>query len=220
MLFTREYKATASKIKSDTCIDIDELQIFKNFSTKDVIATKTRTMLDMINNKIRRINTVNERLARMKADVVKKHNLIYEAVTELQNEIYSDDAWLTSVELDKIDVIIEEAFNIVWEMLYENKKRISLEKITVDKHKDIEGYVNELTDLINYKIEHVTRMCNEIDHIMNMINNETKFIDKKIRKTCKMDNDTLDWIDDKLNGIMTRSRKKKKINTSLADLIH
>ena len=44
-------------------------------------------MLDRINNKISKINTVNERLARMKADVVKKHNLICEVMTELQDEI-------------------------------------------------------------------------------------------------------------------------------------
>ena len=87
MLFTREYKETASKDKSDTYIDIDELQIFKIFSIKHEITTKTKTMLDRINNKISKINTVNERLARMKADVVKKHNLICEVMTELQDEI-------------------------------------------------------------------------------------------------------------------------------------
>ena len=41
---------------------------------------------------------------------------------ELQDEIYSDDSWLRLVELDKIDAIIEEAFNIVWKVLYKNKK--------------------------------------------------------------------------------------------------
>ena len=165
-------------------------------------------MLDRINNRISKINTVNERLARMKADVVKKHNLIYEVMTELQDEIYSDDLWLRLFELDKIDAITEEAFNIVWKVLYENKNRISPEKIMIDKYKDTDGYVSEL---INFKIGCVTRMCNKIDYIMNMMNNETNVIDKKIYKTCKMDNDTLHWIDDKLNEIMTRSRKKTRL---------
>ena len=82
MIFTREDKATTSKDKSDTYIDIDELQMFKDFSTKDKVTTKTKTktedknkattktktntktmtktgykkILDKINNKIDTIN--------------------------------------------------------------------------------------------------------------------------------------------------------------------
>ena len=82
VLFTREHKATTSKDKSDTYIDIDELQMFKDFSTKDKVTTKTKTktedknkattktktntktmtktgykkILDKINNKIDTIN--------------------------------------------------------------------------------------------------------------------------------------------------------------------
>ena len=44
---------------------------------------------------------------------------------ELQDEIYSDDSWLRLVELDKIDIIIDEALNVVWKVFYENKNRIS-----------------------------------------------------------------------------------------------
>ena len=91
MLFTREYKATASKYNSDTSIDIDELQMFKDFSIKDKITTKTKDMLDKINNKISIINKTNEGLAKVKAEVTKNLNLIYEVMGELQDEIYSDD---------------------------------------------------------------------------------------------------------------------------------
>ena len=168
-------------------------------------------MLDKINNKISTINKTNEGLAKIKADVTKKLNLIYEAMTELQDEIYSDDSWLRLVELDKIDAIIEETFNVVWKMLYENKNRINPEKILIDKHKDIERYVSKFTDLINHRIELVNDMCETIDHVMSEINNETNMIDEKIHKVCEMDNDTLHWIDDKLNEIMTRSRKKIRL---------
>ena len=125
-------------------------------------------------------------------------------MTELQDEIYSDDSWLRLVELDKIDAIIEEVFNIVWKVLYENKNRISPEKIMIDKHKDIDGYVSELTNLINHKIELVNYMYEAIDRVISEINNETNMIDEKIYKVCEMDNDTLHWIDDRLNEIMTR----------------
>ena len=124
---------------------------------------------------------------------------------ELQDEIYSDDSWLRLVELDKIDAIIEEAFNIVWKVLYENKNRINPEKIMIDKHKDIDGYVSKLTDVINNKIELVNRMGGALDHVMSEIKNETNMIDEKIHKVSEMDNDTLHLIGNKLNEIITQS---------------
>ena len=211
MLFTREYKATASKDKSDTYIDIDELKMFKDLSNRGKTKIKTKDMLDKINNKISTINKTNEGLAKIKADLTKKLNLIYEAMTELQDEIYSDDSWLRLVELDKIDAIMKEAFNIVWKVLYENKNRITPEKIMIDKHKDINGYVSELTDVINHKIKLMNENCSAIDRAMSEIYNETDMIDEKIHKTRVTDNDTLHWIDDSLNEIMTRSRKKIRL---------
>ena len=168
-------------------------------------------MLDKINNKISMIKKTNEGLAKVKAEVAKKVELIYEAVVELQDEIYSNDSWLRLVKLDKIEAIIEEAFNIVWKVLWENKNRINPETIEIDKHKDIDGYVSELTDLINHKIGQVNRMCEELGHVMSEIKNETDKIDEKIHKVSEMDNDTIHWIDDKLNNIMTQSRKKLRL---------
>ena len=95
MFFTREYKAAASKDKSDTYIDIDELKMFKDLSNRGKTKIKTKDMLDKINNKISTINKTNEGLPKIKADLAKKLNLIYEVTTELQDEIYSDDSWLS-----------------------------------------------------------------------------------------------------------------------------
>ena len=134
--------------------------------------------------------------------------MIHEGINELQDEVYSDDSWLRLVELDKIDAILEEVFNTVWKMLNKNKNRINPEKIMIDKHKDIDGYVSKLTDVINNKIELVNRMCESIDHVISEIKNETNMIDEKIHKVSEMDNDTLHLIDDKLNTIITPSIKK------------
>ena len=160
-------------------------------------------MLDKINNKISAINKTNEGLAKIKADLTKKLNLIYEVMTELQDEIYSDDSWLRLVELDNIDATIEEVFNVVWNVLWENKKITNSNMIDIDKHKDIDGYVSEFTHLINHRIEQVKRMCEELDKVMSEIKNGTDKIDEKIHKVSEMDNDTLYLIDDKLNNIMT-----------------
>ena len=196
------------KITQTFTLDIDKLQMFKDFSIKDKTTAKTKDMLDKINNKISMINKTNEGPAKVKAEVAKKVELMYEAMVELQDEIYGDDSWLRFIELDKIDAVIEEPFNVVWKVLWENKNRINLETIEIDKRKDIDGYVSELTDLINHKIGQVNRICEELDHVMIEIKNETDKIDEKIHKVSEMDNDTLHWIDDKLNKIMTRSRRK------------
>ena len=126
---------------------------------------------------------------------------------ELQDEIYSDDSCLRLVELEKIDTIREEAKDVVWKTLYVNNKRINPENIKIDKHKDIDGYVSKLKDVINNKIESVNGMYESIDHIMSEIMNETNKIDKKIHKTSEMDNDTLHLISDKLKEINNQSRK-------------
>ena len=83
--------------------------------------------------------------------------------------------------------------------------------IEIDKHKDIDGYVSELTDLINHKIGQVNRMCEELDQVMGEIKNEIDKIDEKIHKVSEVDNETLHWIDDKLNNIMTSSTKKLRL---------
>ena len=54
---------------------------------------------------------------KVKAKVTKKIQLIYESMCELQDEIYSDNSWLILVESEKIDVLIDEALNVVWNMV-------------------------------------------------------------------------------------------------------
>ena len=132
--------------------------MFKDFSTsdkttgkdKDRNKTEDKNMLDKINNKIDIINELNNGLTKIKAEVTKKIKLIYDSMCELQDEVYSDDSWLRLVELEKIDAIIDEALNVVWNMV-RGKKRINPEKIMIDKHKGIDGYVSKLTDVITIK---------------------------------------------------------------------
>ena len=125
---------------------------------------------------------------------------------ELQDEIYNDP-WLRLVELNKIEDILDDALNVVSKEIY-GKNRISSKIINIDKHKDIDGYVSKLTDVINNKIELVNRMDGAIDHVMSEIMNKTNIIDEKIHKVSEMDNDTLHLIGNKLNEIITQSWKK------------
>ena len=89
--------------------------------------------------------------------------------------------------------------------------------IKIDKHKDIDGYVSKLTDIINNKIELLNRICESIDHVMSEIRNETNMIDEKIHKLCEMDNDTLHWINDRLKEFINQSGRNLR---KIADLLH
>ena len=196
--------------------------MFKDFSISDIIKTKTKDknkattktktetknkdMVDKINDKINMINKLYNRLEKAKANVIKRIELICKGIRELEDEIYSDDSWFRLVELEKIDAIIDEALNVVWNMIC-GENRICPEEIKIDKHKDIDGYVSKLTDVINNKIELVNKMGGVIDHVMSEIKNETNMIDEKIHKVSEMDNDTLHLINDKLNKIISQSIK-------------
>ena len=132
-------------------------------------------------------------------------------MSELQDEIYSDDSWLRLVELNKIDAIIDEALNVVWKKFY-RKNWINSELFNINKHKDIDGYVSKLTDIINNKIELLNRICDVIDHAISEIKNERNMIDEKIHKLSEMDNDILLWINDRLKEFINQSgRNLRKI---------
>ena len=195
-------------IEHDEDIDISKTEDIDISKTEDKDKTKTedKDILDKINNKIDTINKMNKRLEKVKAEITKKVELICESMCELQDEIYSYDSWLRLVELENIDAVIDEALNVVWNMNC-GENRICSEEIKIDKHKDIDGYVSKLTDVINNKIELVNKMGGVIDHVMNEIKNETNMIDEMIQKVSEMDNDTQHLFNDKLKKIMKQSRK-------------
>ena len=83
--------------------------------------------------------------------------------------------------------------------------------INIDKHKDSDGYVSKLTDIINNKIKLINKIGERTGHARCEINNETNMINEIIHKAIVMDNNTLYLIDDKLHKIIIQTRKKIKI---------
>ena len=126
---------------------------------------------------------------------------------ELQDETYNDP-WLRLVELNKIKDILDDALNVVSKEIY-GKNINSSKKINKEDIKDIDGYVSKLTDVTNNKIELINKISETTDHVKREINNETNMINEIIHKANEMDNDTLHLIDDKLDKIITQTRKKK-----------
>ena len=66
-----------------------------------------------------------------------------------------------------------------------------------------------MTDVTNNKIELINKISETTDHVKREINNETNMINEIIHKANEMDNDTLHLIGDKLDKIITKTRKKK-----------
>ena len=128
---------------------------------------------------------------------------------ELEDEIY-DDSWFPLVELHKIKDILDDVLNVVSKEIY-GKNRKSSKIIQIDKDKETDGYVSKLTDVINNEKNLINKVGETINHDMHEINNETNMANEIINRASVMDNDTLHLIDDKLDKIMTKTRKKIKI---------
>ena len=157
----------------------------------------------MINNKIDSINKIYIGLEKAKTKITNKIKLVDKAMRELKDEIYSDDSWLRLVKLNKIDVILDDAINVVRYEIY-RKERKSPKMINIDKHKIIDGYVSKLKVIINNKIKlERTIIMRSIDSIMCDIKNKTIMVNEKIHKASETGNDTLHLIDHNINEIMT-----------------
>ena len=189
--------------KNKSWIIRNESQVLRNESQSlinDAFILEIMIRLDLINK-------VDKTLFEVNIKVTHKVKSIYNAMCELQDEIYNDP-YLILVELNKIEYILDDALNIVSKEIY-GKNRISSKIINIDKDKDIDGYISKLTDVINNKIKLINKIGETIDCARCEINNETNMINELIHKASVMDNDTLYLIDDKLNKIITQTRKKK-----------
>ena len=148
---------------------------------------------------------------------------ITKLVDELNNEVYDDDQWLVVAQLNKTNSLVDELIDRVWLMIY-NKKREKNEivNISVDKDKDIEGYVNIYNEIVADKIEFVngiSELCDNAiekkefknlkDDVLKLIGN-SRIYDVK-RKDCKKDNKEKD------SDVKRKGHKKDNNNKKDSD---
>ena len=88
------------------------------------------------------------------------------------------------------------------------KNRISSNKINIDKHKDIDGYVSKLTDVIINKKNCWKECMNH--HIISEINNKIKMINKDVYKLYDNYIDKIYLINDKLKEMKIQLKQKLK----------
>ena len=177
---------------------MNESQRIKNNS--EVIRHEAQVLRDKINNKISIINETSTILAETKVKLKNK----YESMCELQ-----DDSWLKLVELNRLDAILDDALNVIWNTIYK-RNRTGSNMINIDKNKDIDEYLSKLSGVIINKIELMNRVGDLIDHIICRIKNSTIMIDQKIYKVSDMDNDTLHLINCKLKEFMSQLKQNLK----------
>ena len=155
---------------------------------------------DKINKKIDHVNL----LARIRNDFSKNVEEICGLMNELHDdEIHCDDSWLRLVELNKINVLLDEALDYVSKTFYD-KNREKHGMINIDKHKDIGGYVSKYTNIVNDKLELVHRIGEFLDSAMIEIQNEVYMINDVKQKADEIDIDTLELIHNALVKILKK----------------
>ena len=127
-------------------------------------------------------------------------------MSELQDEIYSDDSWLSLLEMNKINALLDESLDYIWNMIYgKNRKKNEINNIDIDKDMDI---VNDKSELVNKLGELLDSIMIELQNVVGTDN-----YDNLLKNLKKWRSSTLKLI----KG--NTSEKKDKPNTSEKKMI-
>ena len=167
VLFTNEHKAVFSKNEAGSYIDINDLEIFKDFSSDSKIIFKIRPITAEIIKLI-----ITKKDTNIKDSCLKKIEeytcIIENMYNSLQNSIYKiydnqeeiydlysiyynlSDAEKNRKDdiLKKIDEIQNNSFDMIWNIVYKEIKR-GTGKVKTDKEKNIYKYLQELQKIVN-----------------------------------------------------------------------
>ena len=153
-------------------------------------------------------------------------------MSELQDEICSDDSWLRLLEMNKINALLDKSLDYIWKMIYgKNRKKNEIKNIDIDKDKDIDEYVSKYMDIVNDKSELLNKIGELLNSIMIELQNvvETDNFDSLLKIIVRKKVNPI-LVRKKINPILVRKkikpilvrnkikpilvRKKKKPNTS------
>ena len=192
-----EDKMTEDKIDDGEMKDvIDRTDKVTDDKIEDMIEEGKEDLIEDNKEGTMHLNKINELidqahlLARIRNDFSKNVEEICQLVNERHDEIYSDDSWLRLVELNKINVLLDEALDSVWETFY-GKNREKHERINIDKYKDIDEYVIKYTNIVNDKLELVNRIGDLLDSVMSDVQNGVGMINEAKQRASETDIDIL-----------------------------
>ena len=95
-----------------------------------------------------------------------------------------DDSWLRILEMNKINALLDESLDYIWKLIYgKNREKNEINNIGIDKKKDIDEYVSRYMDIVNDKLELVSKLGELLDNIMVDIQNvvETNDYDELLK---------------------------------------
>ena len=117
---------------------------------------------------------------------IKLQNLILEL--DYQNNL------LLKIEiLEKIDVVLNDGLNIVWNMV--SKQNRNNKKITINKQNDISGYLRELLKIVNEKKALLTLIAQKMESLITTIRNKIDVFNEKLYKANKINKAELQSIE-------------------------
>ena len=124
--------------------------------------------LDKKNKLIDQVNMIAE----ARKSFLNNINKIRILTNDLQDELFSDVPWLKLLEMKKINILVDESLDYIWNMIYgKNRENNEITNIDVDKDKDIVGYISKYIDIINDKSLLVNRVGELLDSIVIELQN-------------------------------------------------
>ena len=192
-------------IKIDNA-DIDEEIIEIDNDSKETIEERS-TYLEMINNQISQVNKFS-----LVRNMYAKNTIeIGKLMIELQEgNICDDDPQLQLNELQKMNILIDEAFHNAWKIIHDKDSKMH-KKIGINKYLEIDRYVDKYTDIINGKIELLNNIGVIIDSAVIEIQSKVDMINDVKQKenidieTLKLIHKTLDEIFKKWMSIASKA---------------
>ena len=128
--------------------------------------------------------------------------------SELKYAKYQNNPLLTSKIIKKIDVVLSDGLNIVWNMVC--KQNRNNKKITINKQKYISGYLRELLIIVNEKKALLTLIVQKMEILITTIKNTIDKFNEKLHKSNKINKAELQSIESILAKFSNRRIKNFK----------
>ena len=202
-----------------TYIDINELEIFKDFSKEnkttfkkkpkteiETIATETIKMITAKKDKNIKgnylakikeftcmISDIYDSQLNTKEKLTDKFIKLQNLSSELKYAKYQNDLFLIYDILKKIDDILNDSLNIVWNMVCKQNRKNN-EKITMNKKTDINRYLEEFEKIVNKKIILLKRTIQKIENLITTIKNKIDDFNEKLHKSDKINKGEIESI--------------------------
>ena len=126
--------------------------------------------------------------------------------SELAHAKYQNNLLLMSEILEKIDFVLSDGLNIVWNMVGKQNRKNN-KKIRINKQKDISGYSRELQKTVNEKTTLLKLIVQKMESLITTIKNKIGGFNEKLHKANKINKIEIESIKNVLGKFLIRKTK-------------